>query len=199
MLFHEINLPEFIQVFAVGHPEFSNACATTISGAEIRQAQRYNARQKYWIKNCRLSFTQFEQFNSFFRARQGQLFGFRLKDHADWQVRNQAIGEGDNVTAEFPLVKLYQDPINPYRRRIIKPVEGSVVIYINGQETQLATVNYERGIINFDRPPANGENIAASFAFDVPVRFAQDSFEYFYNQIDGTIELANIELCEILL
>lgn len=199
MLFHEINLPQFIEVFAIGYPQFNNACATTISGAEIRQASRQSAKQHYIIKNCRLSLAQFEQFNSFFRARQGQLFGFRLKDHGDWQARNQVIGQGDDATKEFPLIKLYQDPINPYRRRITKPVSDSVTVQVNGNEAIGAVIDYKQGLVNFEAPPAKGQIITASFAFDVPVRFACDSFEYFYSQIDGAIELANIELREVLL
>jgi len=37
----------------------------------------------------------------------------------------------------------------------------------------------------------------ASFEFDVPVRFADDSLEYSFNQ-DGTISLDEAELIEVL-
>ncbi len=76
MNFHDIRMPEFIETFAVGKPEFATSCAMTLSGREVRNLDREYARQRYLIKNCRLSSFEFEQFSSFFRARRGGVFLF---------------------------------------------------------------------------------------------------------------------------
>lgn len=196
MDFHNINLPKFIEVFAVGCPEFATSCASTISGREIRRADRDHAKQKYLLKNCRLSRPQFEQFNSFFLARKGQNFAFRFRDPADYQANRQLIATGDNVTKEFPLFKLYDDPVAPYCRRITKPAINSVAIYVDNQAAE-AEINYDYGVVIFQTPLRYGQTLTAEFTFDVPVRFGSDSFEYCYNHSDGAIELSVIELIEV--
>lgn len=64
--FHNINLPSYIEIFAVATIEFSTICASTKSGREIRNVSSLVPRRSYLLKDCRLSRTQFEVFNSFF-------------------------------------------------------------------------------------------------------------------------------------
>ncbi len=130
MNFHDIRMPKFIETFAVGRPEFATSCAMTLSGREVRNLDREYAKQKYLIKNCRLSSLEFEQFSSFFRARRGGNFAFRFRDNVDYQVSRQIIGKGDGELTQFQLVKLYEDPIWSYARTISKPlvVENSMLM-----------------------------------------------------------------------
>lgn len=130
MNFHDIRMPQFMEAFAVGKPEFLTSCALTISGRELRNLDCEHAKQRYLFKNCLLSQLEFEQFNSFFRARRGRSFAFRFRDLADYQVKQQFIAKGDGNTQEFSLIKLYTDSVSPYFRNITKPVEGSVRIYL---------------------------------------------------------------------
>lgn len=196
MSFHDITLPKFIENFVVGGPEFSISYVTTLSGREIRSLDREAARQKYLINNCRLSQSEFEQFSAFFRARRGKMFAFRFKDNFDYQVSKQIIAEGDGKLQQFQLTKLYKDPIEPYVRVINKPVVGSEEFYINNNKI-LIEVNYNNGVISLEEPLDKGEIIIGSFSFDVAVRFANDNFEYSYAS-DGSIELAKIELLEVI-
>ncbi len=196
MTFHNIKLPKFIEVFAVGYPEFVTNCLATNSGREIRQAEQTSARQRYILKNCRLSNDQFEQFNSFFRARGGRRYAFRLYDYADHSAAKQIIAIGDGAQKIFPLYKIYEDAIAPYYRRITQPIIGSVKLYV---EDQLAAieVNHESGTVIFPEALAEGQRLAAEFEFDVAVRFGSDRLEYSYNSLDGSIELAPLELLEV--
>jgi uncharacterized protein (TIGR02217 family) len=196
MNFHDCRLPQFIEVFAVGQPEFATNCIHTISGREIRNSNQEYARQKYTIKNCRLSQMQFEQFNSFFRARRGKNFSFRFRDHADFQVKKQFIAKGNGILQQFALVKLYDDLIRPYSRPITKPVPNSVILYLNNQILQ-AEINYNLGIITLSKVLALDQILVADFIFDVAVRFVNDSFTYEYCD-DNSIELSAIELVEVL-
>ena len=196
MSFHDIRLPKFIEVFAAGRPEFLTSCARTISGREVRNLDNEYARQKYLIKNCRLSNLEFEQFNSFFRSRRGSNFAFRFRDHLDYQVVKQFIAKGDGACQEFQLTKLYYDPIFPYIRIITKPVPNSVAFYIE-DEAVAAEVNYDHGTVRLKRPLDKEQILTSDFTFDVSVRFGNDSFEY-ASALDGSIELSEIELLEVI-
>jgi uncharacterized protein (TIGR02217 family) len=73
------------------------------------------------------------------------------------------------VRRQFALVKRY----GAATRRITRPVAGSVRLSIGGAATQAFAVQ-AGGMVVLDQPPAPGVTVAASFAFDVPVRFAED-------------------------
>ncbi len=196
MNFHDIRMPEFIETFAVGKPEFATSCAMTLSGREVRNLDREYARQKYLIKNCRLSSLEFEQFSSFFRARRGGNFSFRFRDNVDYQVSGQFIAEGDGKLTQCQLVKLYEDPILPYARTINKPVVGSEEFYVNDVNLKVE-VDYNTGVVTLPNPLDKGQILTGNFIFDVAVRFTNDSFEYSYSS-DGSIELSQIELMEVI-
>jgi uncharacterized protein (TIGR02217 family) len=195
MSFHDIRLPSFIEVFALGEPEFSTSCATSASGREIRSSDRNEVIHKYKIKEARLSLEQFEAFNSFFKARGGRRFSFRFKDRADYAASKVIIGKGDGQSKDFQLYKIYQDSMRPFVRRITKPVNEKVNIYISSRRA-LVSVNHTSGIVTFANPPEQGVDIIADFEFDVPVRFSLDNFGYQFKN-DGSIELSDFELIEV--
>ncbi len=192
MNFQDIRLPVFMEAFAVGSPIFAACSALTMSGREVRRLESEAARQKYILKNCRLSYLQFEQFNNFFRARRGSCFSFRFRDYADYKVEKQVIAVGDGRAKQFLLVKLYDDQVSPYCRRITKPVVGTVKIYLDNVLID-ADINYLEGIISLKEPLIQGQTLSADFIFDLMVRFSANSFSYNYCS-DGSVELENIRL-----
>jgi len=197
MLFHDVKLPKFMEVFATGVPEFSTLYASTVSGREARHCARQEALQKYQLKNCLLSELQFQEFGSFFRARKGRFYGFRFHDLADFKVERQVIATGSDGEArrEIPLYKKYDDPVCPYFRRITKPLKGEIKLYLGGMEFE-SEIDYEKGVILLSRSLEIGEELIADFMFDVAVRFTSDSFEYKFRP-DGSIEIADMELIEV--
>jgi uncharacterized protein (TIGR02217 family) len=195
MNFHNVNLPKFIEIFAVGGPVFSSSHASTISGREVINLDREYAKNKYLIKNCKLSELEFEQFNAFFRARKGQNYTFRFRDYADCKVVKQVIAVGDANTKIYHLFKLYDDPISPYLRFINKPVQVSLKLLLNGEPFE-AVVDYDKGLIVLENALSQDQTLVASFTFDLMVRFCSDSFEYNLAD-DGTFELLNLSLIEV--
>jgi len=194
--FHNINLPKYIEVFAVATIEFSTICASTKSGREIRNASSLVPKRSYLLKDCRMSRNQFEAFNSFFYARCGRRYAFRLKDYCDFKVEKQLIGKGDGISKDFQLIKTYHDSLAPYVREITKPLDKSVTIYTDKDIIVPKLINSETGVVTLtDALPENVE-LFASFEFDVPVRFEQDSFQYSFNK-DGTISLDDVRLVEV--
>jgi len=197
MNFHNVNLPKYIEIFAVGVSEFSTSCATSMSGREVRSSDSQIARRRYLLKECRLSQSQFDAFNSFFIARAGKRFSFRLKDYFDFTVNKQIIANGNDVETKFQLQKLYQDDFAPYLRNITKPKINTLKLWINNEENIPQEIDLNTGIVKLQNPVPVAAQLVASFEFDVPVRFANDSFTYSFNQ-DGTISLDNAELIEVL-
>ena len=195
--FHNVNLPNYIEIFAVATIEFSTICASTKSGREVRNASSFVPRRSYLLKDCRLSRAQFEIFNSFFYARCGRRYAFRLKDHCDYKVKKQQIGKGDGAIKKFQLVKIYQDSRAPYVREITKPLDKSISIFTGEDVIVPKEINLKTGVITLSDALSEGAELFANFEFDVPVRFDKDSFQYSFNE-DGTISLDDVRLVEVL-
>ena len=156
-------------------PEFSTAIVTSAGGREARNSGWSSARTRYDVGPGIRAEADIATLLDFFRARMGPARGFRLRDPFDavsgtpLSATDQAIGTGDGIRTRFALVKHY----GATERRITRPVAGSVVVAVDGVATAAFTLG-EGGWIDFDSAPPPGSNVTAGFAFDVPVRFADD-------------------------
>jgi uncharacterized protein (TIGR02217 family) len=195
--FHNVNLPKYIEIFAVSTTEFSTFCAVTKSGREMRSSNSSQPKRSYLLQNCHLSKVQFEGFNDFFYARNGKKFAFRLKDFCDSKVVKQLIGRGDDELTEFQLIKIYKDSIAPYTRKIINPTAETIQVYLGEELVVPGAVDLKTGIVTLAEAVADEVEVFASFEFDVLVRFENDSYQYSFNE-DGTISLDNVKLIEVV-
>lgn len=196
MNFHNVRMPEFIEVFAIGISEFSTSHVLTKSGREVRSLDRAHANHRYLMKDIHLSNNEFEQFNNFFKARRGSNFAFRFRDHVDYKVTNGFIAKGGEGRSQFYLSKLYDDLIMPYKRIITKPVENSLNVYIDNIPA-FHLLDTALGIITLQNTLEENQILTADFIFDVAVRFKYNSFEYTYSN-DGSIRLSDLELVEVM-
>jgi uncharacterized protein (TIGR02217 family) len=156
-------------------PGFSTAIVTSAGGREQRNASWASARARYDVGPGIRSEADIAALLDFFRSRQGPARGFRLRDpfdaaSGDGTPVDQQIGIGDGTTVRFALVKHYGDQA----RRITRPVAGSVRVAVDGTETAAFSIE-PGGWVTLDTAPAAGAVVTAGFAFDVPVRFAEDS------------------------
>jgi uncharacterized protein (TIGR02217 family) len=150
-------------------PGFSTAILTSAGGREARNAAWAEARTTYDVGPGIRSAEDIATLLGFFRARMGPARGFRLRDPFDSIGADEAIGTGDGATRRFALARHY----GGQSRRITRPVAGSVSVKVAG----LAVTGFALepgGWLLFDTAPTKGAAIAASFIFDVPVRFAED-------------------------
>ncbi len=150
-------------------PTFSTGVTTSAGGRETRRAGWAEARTRYDVGPGVRSEADVATLLAFYRARLGAARGFRLRDPFDWRARGETIGTGDGVTRRFALVRRY----DAATRRITRPVAGSVSVTVGGVATAAFTLS-PGGIVTLDAAPAPGVVVAASFDFDVPVRFAED-------------------------
>lgn len=189
MAFHEVRFPTSLSFGSVGGPERRTEIVTLANGFEERNSPWKHARRRYDAGLGLRNLDDVEVLIAFFEGRQGQVFGFRWKDWADFKSsaasgtvghEDQVIGIGDGTTREFQLVKTYASGAQRYVRPISKPVAGTVKVALGGiasTETAQWTLDPTSGIIRFNLPPAIGVVVTAGFEFDVPVRFDTDRIQ----------------------
>ena len=189
MSFHEIQFPASISFGSVGGPERRTDIVSLSSGFEERNTPWAHSRRHYDAGIGMRSLDDIATLISFFEARHGQIYGFRWKDWSDYKsclpskaidYEDQVIGIGDGVTRNWSLVKTYSSGGQNYQRPIVKPVEGSISVGIQGEqqfEQIHFTADHSTGLLHFKMPPADGLQITAGYEFDVPVRFDTDRIQ----------------------
>lgn len=189
MNFHEVRFPASLSFGSVGGPERRTEVVTLANGFEERNTPWAHSRRRYDAGLGMRSLDDVETLIAFFEARMGQMYGFRWKDWADFKsgaasagptFLDQTIASGDGVQATFPLLKTYRSGEFAYSRPISKPVSGTVRVGLGRDEMQEG-VDYEvelsTGLVTFQHPPEQDEEITAGFEFDVPVRFDTDQIQ----------------------
>jgi uncharacterized protein (TIGR02217 family) len=187
--FHDILFPLDIALRSAGGPERRTEIVTLGSGREERNARWAHSRRRYDAGYGVKDFEALAQIAAFFEERRGRLHGFRWRDRLDHSsaapglavgALDQAIGTGDGVRADFPLVKIYGGAFAPYARVIQKPVAGSVRVAVDGVELEGGfACDGATGVVSFaaGHVPGAGASVTAGFLFDVPVRFDTDYLE----------------------
>ena len=189
MAFHEIRFPANLSFGSVGGPERRTEIVTLANGFEERNTPWAHSRRHYDAGVGLRSLDDVERLIAFFEARGGELHGFRWKDWADYKscpasrataYDDQYIGIGDGVTKAFQLSKTYSSGGVDYVRPIAKPVEGSVLVGLQG-DARAELVDFEvdatTATVTFYDAPPEGARVTAGFEFDVPVRFDTDRIQ----------------------
>lgn len=189
--FHNVRFPLHLAFGARGGPVRSVDILELANGTEVRNARGRHSRRQYNAVAGLKSRNQAIELINFFESRSGPLYGFRFHDPLDYEAES-VLGFGDGERTKFSLIKYYGD----YIRRITKPVEGTVRVRVDDVKTPVS-VDYSRGLIQFQTAPDEGANITAIFEFDVPVRFATEALEIVLDDF-GATDIQNIPLIEIL-
>ena len=212
MSFHEVRFPTAIALASSGGPERRTEIVVLGSGHEERNTRWAHSRRRYNAGYGVNTNGRLHEVIDFFEERRGRLYGFRWKDRADYKsttpdaivsASDQAIGTGDGSTASFQLVKQYGSLHAPYNRIISKPVDGTVIVNVDGV-AQSAGVDFNcdptTGIIAFEPGaiPEAGLAITAGFEFDVPVRFDTDNLRVNLSRFEAG-EIPDIPVVEVRL
>jgi uncharacterized protein (TIGR02217 family) len=201
MSFSEVRLPTAYSYGSGGGPEYSTAIIEVLSGHEQRISRWAQGRGRWQLGYAVRTRAQLVEILTFFRARRGSFQGFRFKDPLDYSVATQQIGTGTGTQTQYQLIKSYQSGTDLYQRTITKPIQTSVVMYVNGvpqgvHEGGNFLVDHTTGIVTFTTPPASGVDIKADFEFDVPVRFVKDRLDISLEQFNLG-QAPDIEIIEI--
>jgi uncharacterized protein (TIGR02217 family) len=184
--FHDVRLPLALAFGVAGGPERMTDIARLASGDESRNARWASSRRRWEAGGAVMKLDLAHELVAFFEARRGRLYGFRFRDPVDCKscapsaspgAMDQPLGAGDGVTTAFQLVKRYASGAGSWDRAILKPVDGSVVVAVDGAATTAFDVDLATGVVAFHTAPAEGAVLTAGFAFDTPVRFDVDRLE----------------------
>jgi uncharacterized protein (TIGR02217 family) len=188
--FHEVLFPLAIGFGSSGGPERRTDVVLLASGHEERNSRWADSRRRFDAGTGVRSLDDLHALLSFFEERRGRLHGFRWRDRADWKScapgeaiasTDQGIGIGDGTNPTFQLAKTYGGTA-PYVRQITKPVAGSALIAVDGDQKVAGThfsVNHTTGVVTFlaGHIPPDDAVVTAGFEFDVPARFDTDRIE----------------------
>ncbi|MND56631.1 hypothetical protein D3C80_477410 [compost metagenome] len=208
--FHEVRFPLRLALGVSGGPVRRTDIVNLSNGRESRNQRWKNARRAYDAGSGIRSVADLYEVLAFFEARRGELYGFRFRDPVDCKSSppggtpaaiDQRIGTGDGATAQFQLVKTYADAGGAFIRRVEKPVEGSVLVSVEGVKVPPSDVSVDHltGMVTFraGKVPPSGAAIRAGFEFDVPVRFAIDRIDVNLTAFEAG-RIPSIPLMEIL-
>ncbi len=206
--FHEILFPLDVALGARGGPERRTDVVTFGSGREARNARWSRSRRRWEAGYGVKSFADLSSIVEFFEERRGRLYGFRWRDRLDHssappgrsaRATDQPIGTGDGVARTFQLIKTYGGAFAPYTRSICKPVAGTVLIAIAGEEIaqDRFLVDVATGVVALTTAPSQGAAVTAGYLFDTPARFDADYLEVDHSSFEAG-EMPNIPIVEIL-
>ncbi len=202
MSFHEVKLPARLAFGSTGGVERRTEIVTLGAGHERRSTPWAMGRRRYLIGANLRSLDDMAELTAFFEARRGRLYGFRFRDFADFKscgpggtvkATDQVLGVGDGARTGFALLKAYGD----VGRRIAKPVEGSVVVAVDGvTQSDGSGVDTATGLVTLNDAPPVGAVVSAGFSFDVPVRFDADRIEVTLESFEAG-RMAAVPLIEV--
>lgn len=196
MAFHDVNFPLRLAFGASGGPVRAVDIVELANGREVRNTAQSRSRRRYNAVTGVKSVEDARTLSAFFEARFGRLHSFRFRDPIDFSsgadspsATDQALGLADGSQSQFQLIKRYGDAVRP----ITRPVEGSVVIAVNGNIVTHAPGAL--GLVSIDVPAA-GAVVTAGFLFDVPVRFDADGLVLSLDT-QGAVNVTDVPLIEV--
>lgn len=198
MAFDNIRFPTDISYGSSAGPGFKTQIIELRSGAEERISRWSAPRHQYDLGYGVRTYAALTVVKRFFLARRGSKQAWRLLDWQDYTTTSSgtlyqpndiavasndqdllntisgAYGIGDGSTRAYRMVKTYPDDIEEFRRSITLPIQGTVLLEVNGSlqtETTHYSVNYLTGEVTFVTAPPFGQTVRFGCQFDVPARF----------------------------
>lgn len=202
--FHEVRLPLALAFGVSGGPERLTEIVSLASGRESRNALWAGSRRRWEVGGAVLKADLAHALIAFFEARGARLNGFRFRDPVDWKscapsaapaMTDQAMRRID--ATHFQLAKQYSSGEGSWRRDIVKPVEGALLIAVDGVATTAFETDWTNGVVTFDSAPGGDAAVTAGFEFDTPVRFDADRLEM---QLEGfdAVRVVRAPLVEVM-
>ena len=175
---------------AVGGPSFATEVIEVADDREQRNASKLLPLGRWQLGDRVIAdseinkLEEFSYLKQFHLDRLGCFQGFRFKDWADYQAFDQYIATGDGVETQFQLRKAYYAGNAVTYRPILKPVPGTVALYVDDVRVPDISedpdngwhINNETGVVTGNL--ATGARLTANFEFDVPVWFESDTIDF---------------------
>lgn len=194
--FHDVRLPKWFEKLASSSCDFSTSVTKLSSGREVRNSDFPEAVYEYCFAGAILTQEQFRIIHNFFLARMGKRFSFRFRDTKDSEMIRQYIATTDGERTNFPVFRIYYDPLHPGKRSSLKiSREEQTKVYLDDVKTE-AVIDHENAMIKFNEAPAAGKVITIDAIFDIQVRFNCDKYKCKTRE-DGAMEILELSLIEV--
>lgn len=186
MTFLEQRLELGLNYGATYGPRFNTAIATASNGIEQRRAIWSQPLITVQLGDRRVNQSELDYLLAFHTSTKGAFAGFRIRDWSDYKSGLTAIGAGNGSLQTWQLIKRYTVAGVTVTRAIIKPIDGTLKVFLDGVEVLAGwSCDYNQGILYTELTGV----IAVTFDFDVPVRFEQDKIDFTYEAGKGTRKL----------
>lgn len=195
MSFIETRLLDCVSYGTEGGPTWATRRIGLKSGIIRRNAQRSRPMYRFIVLYQNLKPEDHESVIDAFNACRAGVFGFRLKDHADFTATDQLVTVGTGAEQAIQLTKLYEFGSQNLARPIRKLVSASLT---DDGDPLAASIDLNTGIATFTA--SVGGIVRWSGVFDVPVMFEQDELLFAANNrtSHGLALTADIGLIEDL-
>jgi uncharacterized protein (TIGR02217 family) len=145
--------------YTTGGPAYKTSMVQTNGGKEQRNAVWSQPLAVFEFTDRLISETETHYIRDFFHAMQGMLIGFRFKDWSDYKDDGLGVIVGDGIGGG-QLYKQYAMGSRSQKKKISKPVSGTVQVYINGTLTSCA-IDYTTGVVSM---PVTNKTVTAAVA-----------------------------------
>ena len=171
------------------------------SGKEKRASIWTKAKIEYDLSNAIYNNEDIQKIIAFFKICKGRSSAFYFKDWLDFKAKQEFIAESNGQEKDFQLIKTYKTNSNEKLsiRTIKYPVKNSVKIFINNKlQKDNYTINYNTGVISFNKNIESNSKIYADFEFNILARFNTDQLKISIESLElqKIIELKIIEIKE---
>lgn len=172
MSFIETRLLDSMAYGFSGGPTWYTLITTLRSGIERRKIMRERPLHKFSASFDSRDADVKDEIMAAFNATRGAAYGFRFRNHLDYQVTDQIIATGTGASQEVQLFKPYTFGGSTYEMTIKKPNNDAV---LTADDVPIgAVLDTETGIVEFTAPLDSV--VRWSGTFDLPVRFETDDF-----------------------
>lgn len=207
MAFHDIRLPQGIELGAIGGPRFSTTIIELTSGFEQRNINWAQTRGE-WDISYAIDETNFELVRAFFYARYGNAHSFRFKDWSDYELDRQIMMVTDGSTSTVNLFKRYSSGGFNFDKLLTKIVSGSISAWVNnvsqtvvedtGPAATEVRVDLLTGLCTLGTTHASttGYDVELAFEFDFPVRFVKEGLDVNMRLVTAG-SVPNIDIIEV--
>lgn len=186
---------EELETGAKGGPMFQTSVIPFSSGINQRNQCWSEEKISYECQYGASDKTGYREIVDFCRKRRGQARGFLLHDFQDDEGVDEVMyGDADGTNKVFLFQKAYADSETTYYRRITRPRNATVVVKVDSVISSDYTIGASGGWIEFGTAPGAAAVVTASYTFDVPVRFTEDSvYAILFWSGAGTIDTFHLE------
>lgn len=198
MFIESPSFPLVLSLGATGGPGYRTDVVQRSSGIEQRNVNWREPLCTWDVGSRHRTRAEVEPLLHFFHAvAQGSAHVWRFRDPTDHHFHT-VLGAGDGVTMTYQLMKVYTYGVRRVTRRIVKPIPGSVRVWIDSVELDTFALDTTTGVLTLPTPPALGQIVRTWGLYEVPARFAQDVLPI--TRVDQqVVSLENIELVEVRL